>query len=89
MDKCLKPYNINVISLWPGLVRTEIMEKVHETIDFVQKAYIIIKNNWHLSESTFLTGRAILALATGLVQYYHHKTRMWHLNLAMFTLSQI
>ncbi|KAF0992434.1 hypothetical protein HZS_8120 [Henneguya salminicola] len=81
MHERLQPFNVNVISLWPGLVRTEIMEKARETVDF-------IKNIWHASESIYLTGRAILALSTGLALYCFLKILMWQQNPGNLTLSQ-
>uniref|UniRef100_A0A6B2G2Q5 Dehydrogenase/reductase SDR family member 1 (Trinotate prediction) n=1 Tax=Myxobolus squamalis TaxID=59785 RepID=A0A6B2G2Q5_MYXSQ len=58
MAPSLAPYNIHVVSLWPGLVRTETMQKIQES-----ESGKMLKSIWHLSESVYLTGNAIACLA--------------------------
>lgn len=61
----LKPYNITSVSLYPGIVGTELMIKVADQLresEIVEPSSLAIRDHYNW-ETPLLTGRAIAALA--------------------------
>ncbi|CAJ0606381.1 unnamed protein product [Cylicocyclus nassatus] len=63
----LRPYEIAIISLWPGMVRTEyslLLRDEHKLSKMVQMSEEVIDRSFKQSESPEFVGKAVVALAS-------------------------